>query len=567
MWGSPLPLFIVYALVLFVLVILYFVLTYQHAGLSDIEGRSTVGSRSEVIEDRTDGKRHSRIGTIVGTTAAGAALATLLGRRNRSRSRTGSRVDVVGSQRPSQAYISGEKHSDYDDGRKTWRDRLLTAGAIGGGLALAKSFFGRKERVDDDASYSYYSTTEGSPSRVDTAGRSGISRPPPTRAPNALPRRSESLSSVSSRSSVRTGRRGTGTNLRDGIATLGLLGFARSQFKDRRDRKEQRRLEDIRRREIEEERIARRGGRDPRYTGDNFPRRGGRRGSLTEDGVSTHLSAADTRSRHHHGTPGPVTDAAAGLAAGALAEEGLAGRGGSGPNVSHNLTGPVAMPEPPPDPAGIFHADSGSEEYYSSGGRPHRRHHAVRDAALASAAAGALATDAGGIHPLRSGESINSRPVSSTPVSVKVKMHNDGRKVTLRRLSEQEAAAERDARRRDGDGRRRRRHRNDGSRSDLGSVEGGNRWRRTEDLERQQAEQMAAEQRAAAGGAGLPPPPPIGGGAGPGSGGGGSIGSPGTYEGTEASGDYAASNRRRRRAERAAAQNQRAGGRDTVEYD
>jgi O-acetyl-ADP-ribose deacetylase (regulator of RNase III) len=38
---------------------------------------------------------------------------------------------------------------------------------------------------------------------------------------------------------------------------------------------------------------------------------------------------------------------------------------------------------------------------------------------------------------------------ASPPVSVKVKMHNDGRHITLRRLNEEEAAAEREARRKD----------------------------------------------------------------------------------------------------------------------
>ena len=72
-------------------------------------------------------------------------------------------------------------------------------------------------------------------------------------------------------------------------------------------------------------------------------------------------------------------------------------------------------------------------------------------------------------------------------------MHNDGRHVTLRRLNEEEAAAEREARR------KQRRGRN-GSRSSNSEV-GNDRWRRNEALEAQQAQEMAQGT--------IPPPPPM----------------------------------------------------------
>jgi hypothetical protein len=75
-------------------------------------------------------------------------------------------------------------------------------------------------------------------------------------------------------------------------------------------------------------------------------------------------------------------------------------------------------------------------------------------------------------------------------------MHNDGRHVTLRRLNEEEAAAEREARK------ERQKKNRTGSRSSISDL-GNERWRRTEALEAQQAQEM--------GQGSLPPPPPMGG--------------------------------------------------------
>jgi hypothetical protein len=90
---------------------------------------------------------------------------------------------------------------------------------------------------------------------------------------------------------------------------------------------------------------------------------------------------------------------------------------------------------------------------------------------------------------------------SGLPVSVKVKMHNDGRHVTLRRLNEQEAAAEREARRvgadTSGNGRRARRG---SSLSSGGEEAGGSRFRRGNNSIRPSSQQPIAA---------VPPPPPM----------------------------------------------------------
>ncbi|KAI9893543.1 MAG: hypothetical protein M1814_006339 [Vezdaea aestivalis] len=555
LWGSPLFLFVLYALFVAVLVLLYFVLTYRHEGLLRVDGGdSTYFSRSEVVPDKSD-HRHGRLASLAATGAAGAAIASLMGHRHRSKSR--SRMDVVGSHRPSASFIDQEKHSEYTNTHRGggWKDRLVKIGAVAGAFALARKLFGGR-KPSDSSSYEY-ATTEDSLSRVEdgrapeSPGRTArIDRP---HQPNKLRRhRSHSADSLSSRTDITgAGHRPT-HKLRDGVATLGAFGLARAAWKSRGEKKEQRRLESLRQHELEEERIARKNSQRARFTGDGFPGRGGRRGSLTE--TSTTISGAQGGPRHHHGVPpigsGLATAAAVDAARGSgpnitpipprgsgphMMAGGLGGSGpsiaavppprGSGASVSHNLSGPPDIPVPP-DPI------------VGSANR----------------------------HALRSGESVNS-----PPVSVKVKMHNDGRHVTLRRLNEQEAAAEKEARRKDGHGGKHRRHRRADSVSSLSGAEAsGDRWRRTEDRERREAEDMKRERersrrRAEAGTAGLPPPPPIGGGEFGGSR--PSVGSPGTvagtYDGTVTEASDYANNRRRRRAERARAQERKAG---TVDF-
>ena len=184
-------------------------------------------------------------------------------------------------------------------------------------------------------------------------------------------------------------------------------------------------------------------------------------------------------------------------------------------------------------------------------------------------------------------------------------MHNDGRHVTLRRLTEEEAMAQREARRRESQatGGRRRRNSSIGSSSggDLGgrATSADRRWRRTEALDAGQTNalgQTAPGLDPAAGPStqypptplhdpylppnqvvdpqtgqpiNLPPPPPIPGAA---SGLGGAAPST-TPPGTESGATDYANSRRRRRAERAQARLARegrtgggGGGGNTVEF-
>ncbi|KAI9858568.1 MAG: hypothetical protein M1813_007373 [Trichoglossum hirsutum] len=527
LYGSPRSLFILYTLTVFALLVCYFVLSYRHAAPPANFYRGSNGSGTVITEDR---HHHGGLGAVAGSAAVGAGLAAL--NRNRHRGERASGEHHSGS------FIE-EKISHRESGGI--KKRLFEGGAVLGGIALAKKFFdGRKDKktphYDDTLSDESVSRTEegrvGGHSRVD-----------------APPRRSYSGSSLSSRTSV-SGRRRTHGKLRkaeEGVATLGALGLLRAAIKGRRERKEQRRIDAIRTQEIEDERHARRGDRGNRYTGDGLPsKRMGRRGSLTAtDYTATTVhperhNHQQHRRHHHHGVPPAVPAAAAGAVAGAA----LSGRDrhrDAPPPGSSN------MPPAPADPSGILHDSSGSE------GHHRLRPSGARDLAATSAATGA-ALSGGHISGAESG-------VASPPVSVKVRMHGDGRHVTLRRLSEQEAAAEREARERDrsgqsGSGQPSRHRRGSGSEFSTG----GSNWRRVESLERRQAE-ADAERRAEAGPAAAAsssiPPPPI---PGPPPGGPVTPGPPTTYDGhaSEVTGaPRSESNRRRRRAERS--QNYREG--------
>jgi hypothetical protein len=552
LYGSPVSLFVLYTLAAFALLFIYFVLTFldkRRRGEYYDQGGSYV-TESEVIEDR---RHHSGIGKLAAVGAAGVGLAAL-GSRLRRRSRSRSRVDVVGSEghtASTGSYID-EKYSYHEGGG--WKHRLLQIAVIGGAAALAKRWFDRRRDRDEesDLSGSYtrpphggnVSITQGSGGRINDGPL-----PPAGGAAVPLPHHRRNSSSVSYSSYM--SESGHGHGLRNALAGVTTFAALRHMFKSRREKKEQRRAEEMRRQDIEQERIARaNSGR--RYTGDGYPGRHGRTTSLT----STELT--ESVEGRHHGGVNPAIPLAAGAVAGAA--------------LSHHdrnrvhTTDPTVVSQPPitnVPPVPPIHVDSsGSEAYTSAGGGRHPRHHGHP---LRGAAAGGLAAGVVGAEASRRRRSSGRQDeyADSPPVSVKVKMHNDGRHVTLRRLTEEEAAASREARRREREQRRRngsRRHRASSVSSLSGTDTGNERWRRAEAIERRQAEEIrqqneiaAAQQAEGVAGpstATYPPPPPI-----PVTGT-GSVGSRGEITGTEASADYA-NNRRRRRAERALAKSAR----------
>jgi hypothetical protein len=328
--------------------------------------------------------------------------------------------------------------------------------------------------------------------------------------------------------------------------TLGAIGFLKHTWNKRRNRKEDARVEELRQQDMEEEKMARANSNRRRFTGDGAPPARRHNGPPSTIYSETEISGMTPSVARPHGGPPPVASTA----------------------------GLSAIP-PPPRPADYsVLSDSGSEAYNSPGGRSHRRH---RNSAGAAALAGGAAAATSTVSPSRRRNS-RDESIVSPPVSVKVKMHNDGRHVTLRRLNEEEAAAERDARRRE----RQRRTRN-GSMSSLSQLD-GDRWRRTEALEAAQAQEMAQAAPPPMSQPGVPlqmpepyiPPPPPGPPPNLGAGRPSNIPPPppipaadpsilssphGTQVyGTETDVSNYDSNRRRRRAERAQAKQNRLGG-------
>lgn len=568
LYGSPRSLFILYALAAFALLLIYFLLSYAEGrrGANDY-GSYSYGSGSATSPRR----RSSRLGGLAKAGIAGAGIAALSSRfRNRSRDRR-SHGEVVGSRRHSESYVGEEKDSRYgreEERGAGWKDWFLKMGAIAGGVAIAKKLMSRRNR---DQEHDSVVSSQDRPFRgsVIPEGRLEEGRPLPTGQRPLNHRRSHSSMTYDSYTSA-SGERRQGHGLRNTVAGLGAFGLARNIFKKRRERKETRRLEAQRQREIDEERRAR--ASNKRLTGDGFPRRNVRRNSNT---TSTDFSGSTNEPRYDPGVPPPIPagvypGAAAG-AAGGLAAAGQNTDRDRHPNIINPTVGggpplgPVQMPSIPPDPQGVLHESSGSEAYASAGGRQHRRRSGRHAAApFGSSATGLVVPESSTQRdPRRQSGSGGETGVASPPVSIKVKMYPEGRHVTLRRLPEEEAAAERSRRSKERHGRRRK-----GSMNSLsGSDGGGSRWRRKESQRQQDAQIKRPESQ-------NPPPlaqaynqtqplpapmPPSEPAAGSSAGQrpvAGSVGSPGTmFEGTptEASATYR-DNRKRRRAERSQAQ-------------
>ena len=637
LYGSPLALFVLYALAVFALLVIYFILTHlkERRIANDYDSRYSYGTGS-VVEDqrsrRNEKRTGSRTGNVVKGAIAGAGLYALADRFRRRRSGSrgnpigapgigpGGGPEIVGHGRHSSSYVEDEKFSDYSrdhGGDGVWEDRLLRIAAPIGAAGLVTRFFDRRYK-DRDSDVEEYGPPLGGATAIG-GGRPGEGRLPPggptplnqplpenrhplnqpfpngqhppnepfpygQRPPNQplpvgqppLNRRPSGDTYSSYESASGEPRRGHG--LRDGIATLGVLGLARSIFNRRRGRNQDQQIGTE-----QEGRVH--GGH---LTGDGRPTRQHRPGSSSLSSDTTSL----TGTNHPHHAVGIPPIPAGAYPVGVAGAAGAAGAAVSNHERDRNRNeelplggiprhGQVAMPPIPPDPHGIFHADSsGSEVYIGDDGRNHWRHHAGH-----SAVAGGIAGGAAGLAAAEAAEASSSRrnqrdrrqsvgegipSVSSPPVSIKVKMHDDNRHVTLRRLPEAEAAAERQAREARRRSQERSGRRKGDSASSLSGTDGsGDRFRRNQFQERQQAEAMRIEsERLAAARAqaqnqkaamNAPAPPPV-----PESSSNlrpprtASIGSPGTYDGntTEASADYA-NNRRRRRAERAQAKQAR----------
>ncbi|KAK2765396.1 hypothetical protein FQN54_008242 [Arachnomyces sp. PD_36] len=535
LYGSPAVLFILFSVAAFALLVIYFVLSYLHerrVGV-DYDSRGSYLSGPEVIDESQS--HHHHAGRYAAAGAAGVGLAAL-GNKFRRRSESKSRVDEPESQGPHGSYIS-EKYSD-DSHHAGWGKRLLQIGAIGGGAMFLKKLFDRRRDRESDSESGQYRPAHGRSDSIteDSLSRVEEGRPPPSHGPqysvSDVHNRPQSQTSMSY-DSYFTGDDDRGHGIRNTIAGLGAFAAIRGLFKSRKEKDEQRRIEELRRRDIEEERIAR-ANSQRKYTGDGQPPR---------------------RKRPELQHPDDSVLSGEPMATGALHPQ------------------PADIPPVPP----AHRTASGSEIYMDRhDNRPHRR----RSGADPAAELAGEPTEPTPSHQLGSNEGQGDSPRVSV---VKVKVHPGGRRVTLRQLTGEEASANREARHRDRE-RRSSRRRHGSVSSFSGNNASADRWRRVEEIERRQAEQMQQEapqpvqppvQPENQSQATVTAPAPSHSGIGtvpqqsglsvpgtlPGTlpPGAGSITSPGgtTMTGTETStGDFA-SNRRRRRAERAQARQAR----------
>lgn len=622
LYGSPVYLFVLYALWVFLLLVVYFVLQWRHERRrAQIMPGGHSEYSEEIVTETRPGKSHGGFGKLAAAGAAGAGLAALFNRRKKPKRRY-SESDITHSYTSS----SSSSSSGYNEKpvpqqhRPSMGKRLMEVGAIGGGLAAAKSIFSRRKNIrDDESEIDAYrpplggntSIMSDSVSRLEegrtnrpvtpTGMAAGGVRPsthplaqPPMTPGSAL---SEEYSYYDYESSSPS-RRGRHQTFKQAVAAGGAMYAVRQLFKNRKDKKDSAHAEKLRRERIEQERIARADSQH-RYTGDGaVPPRRIRNSRLASQTASDNSSVIIGSVQHpdrnrvsdFNSTVAPVAaGTAAAAAASALSDRDRIRPVGTDPVIAPPGPASAVPPStvltdlpPPPPPHAADPLSSGSELYTTASGRQRHRHHLGTDAA---AAAGGAGLGAAAVNRRRT-DAQNTDSLESPPVSIHVKTQDNGRKVTLRRLTEEEAAAQRAARRQE---RRTSRRRRNSSLSDssageiLGntSAAADQRWRRTEKLEAEQqaamegrtptqstvapsmyptppppGSQSVAVDPHTGASYSVPAPPPV-----PAST--SNLGPPGsiTSPGTETSGpsEYA-NNRRRRRAERAQARLARGGG-------
>ncbi|KAI0805235.1 hypothetical protein GGR55DRAFT_655902 [Xylaria sp. FL0064] len=499
LYGSPKFTFILYALWVAFLVLLYFILSWRHENDWDdnltMYGGRSYGGRSESGVTHSEHRSRRGFGWVGPLVAGLGALALFRGRkrgseashsRSGSASRSGRTPEVVPSRRGSTSYYLGnEKYSERTDRKGGGlMSKLLAVGGLIGAGALFKRFMGRKDDRRYDEEYSAVSTetpgryrtrpqrkhqddyteSEFTEDRTELGARprtpllpgpgaaSSAAGPRPS-TPQASHARtatsaldSQLYSDYSSyvspsrraREEEHHSRAGAGKGL---LAGLGLGWFAK-KMKDRRDR----RAEEERLRLEEERRDGRHGSR---YTGDGYgtPTRPSRRRPPVGAPTTTIMSE-DTESSYIEARPlgtslggPPMPPLAAGNAPPPVVSV-SAPRSRSRSRSRHDAEH-VAMPPMPPDPQGLLASlrESGSESHVSRGGRPPRRDSSRRrrDGEEAAAAAAGSAADLAAEEERQRDRSRASQPLSV----VKVKYHDDrDRNVTLRRLTEEEARRE-----------------------------------------------------------------------------------------------------------------------------
>ncbi|KAK9782005.1 putative Cytochrome b561 domain-containing protein [Seiridium cardinale] len=455
LYGSPKWTFILYAIWMGFLLLLYFILSWRREKHRDDVyvhgGRSVPGGTEISVSERRE--EHRGRGWL-GPLAAGAGIAALWnGRKNRkerersrSRSRSRSHVrsgsrppEVLSSRRGSPSYLEKVEYSERTEPPKNggFMNKLLgVAGLLGAGAFAKRQIDKRETRRYRDEEYSavatetpsksdrrsrlkrparsQYTESEFTDSMTDIRGddRHGgpvaaaaalsAAEPRPTRPITPRPShhrrptesRLDSVFSSDYSSYVSPSRRAREEREKSGAGKGILAGLGLGWLAAKMKARKDRRAEDERLQYEDERRDGRHGSR---LTGDGYgsPRRpSGRRPPRPAGTITTMTGDSEFSSVE----PRPAGASSAGPPMPPL---GPAGHGPvpirpvAGESVTHHDTviTPVDMPPIPGDPHGILHrSSSGSESYMSAGGHPHRRHSSRRRRAGESAAAAAAAS-------------------------------------------------------------------------------------------------------------------------------------------------------------------------------
>jgi hypothetical protein len=496
LYGSPKYLFILYTLAVFALITLYFILCYIYQPTADYDDYSSYTSgptRTDITDDRRTGRSRRTLSNGSGsshhglrnTAILGAGLAGLSALRRRSQNRQDQRTERTRTpahrSNPSDSYVHEEKIVETRS-KNPWRTRLLGAGAGLGAYGGLKRAFSQKQPRDEESFVtSSYAPTVGGNQAVNRAdvvrvreGDVPLSPEPQRRAsrvnaipattPTRRPLRSrtshESFSSYDSRSSIdddepHSPQRANAVKhgILSGIGALGLFGFIKEQRKQKQLAKDETRVEDLRIQEQENAKHINRAN-SRRYT----DRSRHRQSSMTETEVAHDHGFAGSNpelSRHHHGAGNmpPLPASATTLPS-------------NNQYSTSNLDGPASMVGPayPVQPGFVSMPEGAIVPDASRLGQSNNVSKTHIPASPITAVAGAAHSATRSDHHERHAHNqasnshvgFSNTTVASPPVSVKVKMHNDGRHVTLRRLTEDEAGEEREARRRERRQRRRR---------------------------------------------------------------------------------------------------------------
>lgn len=560
LYGSPKYLFVLYAVWMAFLFLLYFILDFRspsrrevYSGDARHDGGNYRVTESEYLSETKPHDSSSKWKWL-GPLAAGTGIWALLRRRNknkeadfdRSSYRSGSRSrgpEVIPSRRGSSGYYEDEKYTEVSAPRKSgggFMKFLGGAAATVGAGALASKLMSRGKNRDDE--YSAVSTetprryrvgretelssewSSEAPTRyrrddaessllppaggvaamagARSAADSRLGRPvTPTRPGYARhPTRRSFEEDTEYSSYVSPSRRepesGRGGGMAKGILAGLGMGWLGKKLAGRRSKKQDERLR--------QEEEMRGGSTVSRYTGDGYPsptrRQSQRMAGRRPTGLDSEITESSIEPRPHggYGAPPPPMHAGA-VPAGGPVPVPVPMSGSHSRSRSRHDIPPATMPSMPQDPHGVLY--SGAEDsYQSSDGRPQRRPSERRrragEAATAAAAARAAGLAADEVRSYGSDRDRYASP-SSQPVSVKLKMHDDrDRNVTLRRLTEEEARAAAGSRARAD---------SDTSLSGMESPSAGrNRYRRDNSTQRRAERRVEAEDKLAP----LSPPNP-----------------------------------------------------------